>query len=55
MIAHRLSTIAFADNIVVMEDGKVAEEGPQSSLLAREGPYRRLYELQMLPNTDPVL
>jgi ATP-binding cassette subfamily B protein len=52
MIAHRLSTVAFADHIVVMDKGKVAEEGDQPSLLAKDGPYRRLYELQMLPNAE---
>ena len=46
VIAHRLSTIALADCIVVMEDGCIAEAGPQSELLSREGPYKRLYERQ---------
>ncbi|MCM2291807.1 ABC transporter ATP-binding protein/permease [Allorhizobium sp. BGMRC 0089] len=49
MIAHRLSTITRADHIVVMEAGQIAEQGPQKELLSREGPYRRLYELQLLP------
>ncbi len=49
MIAHRLSTITTADHIVVMENGKVTEQGPQRTLLMRDGPYRRLYELQLLP------
>lgn len=49
MIAHRLSTITRADHIVVMEAGHVAEQGPQAELLSRDGPYRRLYELQLLP------
>ena len=52
MIAHRLSTVTTADNIVVMEAGKVAEQGPQSELLAHNGPYRRLYDLQLLPNAN---
>lgn len=52
MIAHRLSTITQAHNIVVMENGQVAEQGPQSELLSREGPYRRLYELQLLPAAE---
>ena len=46
VIAHRLSTIALADRIVVMEGGRIAESGPQSELLSREGPYKRLYERQ---------
>lgn len=52
MIAHRLSTITTADHIVVMENGKVAEQGPQRELLSRDGPYRRLYELQLLPSAE---
>ncbi|PDT43811.1 ABC transporter ATP-binding protein [Sinorhizobium fredii] len=50
MIAHRLSTITAADNIVVMEGGQVAEQGPQGRLLSQDGVYRRLYELQLLPS-----
>ena len=46
VIAHRLSTVALADRVVVMEDGRVIEEGPSDELLARDGPYRRLYETQ---------
>lgn len=49
MIAHRLSTVSTADNIVVMESGEVVEQGPQSELLSHNGPYRRLYDLQLLP------
>ncbi|MCO6186618.1 ABC transporter ATP-binding protein [Rhizobium sp. L1K21] len=54
MIAHRLSTVSTADNIVVMEAGNVVEQGPQADLLGRDGPYRRLYELQLLPAAGEV-
>lgn len=46
VIAHRLSTIAQADKIIVMEGGRMAEEGTQDELLARGGTYRRLYDYQ---------
>ncbi|MBX8799268.1 ABC transporter ATP-binding protein [Ochrobactrum sp. MR28] len=46
VIAHRLTTITSADKIIVMEDGKVAEEGTQRELLASEGIYSRLYNYQ---------
>lgn len=46
VIAHRLTTITSADKIIVMEEGKVAEEGTQRELLASEGIYSRLYNYQ---------
>lgn len=47
-IAHRLSTVHQADNIVVMEKGKVAEQGTHHELLTKGGLYRRLYEFQLM-------
>jgi ATP-binding cassette subfamily B protein/subfamily B ATP-binding cassette protein MsbA len=46
VIAHRLSTVRRADHVVVMEDGRIVEEGPPDKLLAKEGMFRRLHELQ---------
>jgi subfamily B ATP-binding cassette protein MsbA len=46
VIAHRLSTVRRADKIVVMDAGRIAEVGTHQQLLARNGIYRRLYELQ---------
>uniref|UniRef100_A0A0M3IU66 ABC transporter domain-containing protein n=1 Tax=Ascaris lumbricoides TaxID=6252 RepID=A0A0M3IU66_ASCLU len=46
VIAHRLSTIQNADMIVVLKDGRVAELGNHSQLLARKGLYYRLIEKQ---------
>ncbi|MCQ2359797.1 MAG: ATP-binding cassette domain-containing protein, partial [Phascolarctobacterium sp.] len=45
IIAHRLSTIIDADKIVVLKDGIVAESGTHEELIARNGVYKKLYEL----------
>jgi ABC-type multidrug transport system fused ATPase/permease subunit len=46
VIAHRLSTIAGVDNIAVIIDGRVAEEGTHEVLLSRKGEYYKLYQMQ---------
>ncbi|GAA5436275.1 putative multidrug export ATP-binding/permease protein SAV1866 [Deinococcus aquaticus] len=46
VIAHRLSTIRNADRIVVIDAGRVVEDGPHAQLIAQGGLYRDLYELQ---------
>jgi subfamily B ATP-binding cassette protein MsbA len=46
VIAHRLSTVVKADRIVVMEEGRIVEEGAHEELLRNGGTYRRLYDLQ---------
>ncbi|MBO7669440.1 MAG: GNAT family N-acetyltransferase, partial [Oscillospiraceae bacterium] len=46
VIAHRLSTILKADRILVVSDGKIAEQGTHEELLAQNGVYRELYETQ---------
>ncbi len=47
MVAHRLSTIQHADCIMVMHKGKIREQGTHQELLAQDGIYRKLYELQI--------
>ncbi len=46
VIAHRLSTIRRADQILVLEDGRIVERGRHAELLARQGRYHAMYTLQ---------
>ena len=61
VIAHRLSTVSHADRIVVVADGTIVEEGRHNELLAHQGEYFKLYNMQFNsenPNptlSDPIL
>jgi subfamily B ATP-binding cassette protein MsbA len=55
VIAHRLSTVRRADVIVVMEAGRIIEMGTHSELLAKNGQYRKLYELQFADEEEPQI
>ena len=46
VIAHRLSTIRNADKILIIEDGKITEEGTHEELVSLGGSYARLNEIQ---------
>ncbi len=54
VIAHRLSTVVDADIIYVIEAGRIVESGRHGDLLARGGPYERLYALQFAEQAEDV-
>jgi ATP-binding cassette subfamily B protein len=54
VIAHRLSTVRRADKIVVVDQGRVVEQGGHEELLLQGGLYAELYRTQFLPGTDAV-
>ncbi len=46
VIAHRLSTIVSSDLICVMKDGEIIERGTHKELLAKNGAYKKMYDIQ---------
>ena len=55
IIAHRLSTIMKADNIIVMDKGKIVEQGTHSSLIVnKDGFYKKLYDAQLKKEGDLI-
>ena len=46
MIAHRLSTVRTADQIIVLDEGKIVQHGTHNELLAQEGLYRRFVDIR---------
>ncbi|MFC1826239.1 ABC transporter ATP-binding protein, partial [Thermodesulfobacteriota bacterium] len=52
VIAHRLSTIEYADRIIVIVNGQIVEEGRQEELIARQGEFFKLYQMQQNNRQD---
>ena len=55
VIAHRLSTISHASRILVLEGGRVVEQGRHEELMRSNGRYREMVDLQTSPPPSPIV
>jgi ABC-type transport system involved in Fe-S cluster assembly fused permease/ATPase subunit len=54
MIAHRLSTISHANEIIVLKEGNVIERGTHEELLAKNGEYKQMWDIQSQEAKKPA-
>jgi ATP-binding cassette subfamily C protein/ATP-binding cassette subfamily C protein CydC len=55
LVTHRLAPLAAADEIFVLDRGRIVQRGTHRNLIQRPGPYRDLWEAERLPSTDRVI
>ncbi|MFB3091824.1 MAG: ATP-binding cassette domain-containing protein, partial [Dehalococcoidia bacterium] len=55
IIAHRVSSVMGADLILVLKDGEIVAQGTHDELIARDGFYKQIYELQLVPGEEVFL
>ena len=54
LISHRINTLMHADNILVLEDGKMAALGTHAQLIQQPGLYKRIYDMQSQEDNSPT-
>ena len=54
LISHRITTLMQADHILVLDNGRVAEEGSHQELIEKNGIYRKVYDIQMAPEDEDL-
>ena len=52
IITHKLKSVEHADNIIVLKNGKIVEEGKHQILLNKNGVYQKLYEIETLKSNE---
>ena len=55
VIANRLSTVHKADELIVLDHGKIVERGSHEQLIEAQGIYRQIYDLQLKPQEDVMM
>jgi ABC-type multidrug transport system fused ATPase/permease subunit len=54
-VSHRVATVKFCNKIIVLDEGRLVEEGTHEELIQRDGMYRQMFEKQLMENPEPDL
>lgn len=54
IVSHRVATVRYCDRIMVLDRGRVVQQGTHGELLGQDGPYRQFYEMQLMEESKPA-